>query len=39
MDVKTIVTIFQKNLLYEKFKKTITRIFQKIYSMKILKKP
>ena len=26
---KTIVTIFQKNLLYEKFEKTIVTIFQK----------
>ena len=30
----TIVTIFQKNLLYEKFEKTIVTIFQKVYSMK-----
>ena len=40
MDAKIIVTIFQKNLLYEKFEKTIIRIFsKKIYYMKNLKKP
>ena len=29
MGVKTIATIFQKKLLYEKFEKTIVTIFQK----------
>ena len=36
---KTIVTIFQKNVLYEKFEKTIVTIFQKMCYMKNLKKP
>ena len=32
--MKITIAIFQKNLLYEKFEKTIVTIFQKVYSMK-----